>query len=182
MGNAVAFFRTAQDGAEALIWDGLFDAEFVGTLYKTLNNAEYDSLPGGPSYRSWMCPFEVEDFSAHPLFQRSCEALAAERPGVAPRCLSAKAQVLTFGDFVPLHLPTDAADTWTFLYFANTEWQPDWAAETILFSPQGGGAVAVPPKPGRVTAFPSHQARRLGVPSRLTHLTSVVVEFDVALQ
>ncbi|MDJ0626707.1 MAG: hypothetical protein QNJ44_00495 [Rhodobacter sp.] len=182
MDSPPSLHRHVQDGSDVLIWDGLFSPDFVTSLYKTLNNTEYDSLSGDQAYRSWVCPFDVEDFSGHPLFQRTCEAFAEEHPGLQPKCLSAKAQVLTFGDFVPLQAPLYDSDVRSVLYFANSEWREEWAAETILFSKDQGGALAIPPKPGRVALFQANQTRRLGVPSRLTHLTSVVVQFEVEMQ
>lgn len=174
--------RHALDGEDILIWDGLFEAEFVASLYRTLNNAEYDSMPDDGAYRSWICPFDPEDFARHKLFLRASEALAGSFLDTRPECLSAQAMVHTFGDFVPVESTAEDEKIRTILYFANAEWKREWAAETILFGLQDQSALAIPPHPGRIAALPPGQARRFGVPSRLTHLTCVTVQFEVQLQ
>lgn len=174
--------RHSLDSKDVLIWDDLFEADFVATLYRTLNNAEYDSLEENGAYRSWICPFDPEDFSRHKLFLRANDALAGEFPDSRPVCLSARAMVHTFGDFVPAESTAENEKIRTIMYFANAEWKRDWAAETILFGAQDQSALAIPPRPGRITVLPPGQTRRLGIPSRLTHLTCVTVQFEVQLQ
>ncbi|HHX8315012.1 TPA: hypothetical protein ACVOYK_004500 [Vibrio diabolicus] len=175
--------RQSVAGAEVLIWDHIFTPEFVVALYKMLNNAEYDSLPEGDTYRSWVCPFEANDFSEHELFTTFAELMCTQHKKlVSPRCLAAKALIMTFGDFVAVEQATKAPEgALTVLYYANAEWHSEWAAETILFSEDESASLAIAPKPGRMAVFPASLKRRLGVPSRVTHHSSLIVQFEGAL-
>lgn len=175
-------FRQGLGGKDILIFDDLFEPKFVSSLYRTLNDAEYDTPPDDHVYRSWVCPFDPEDFARHELFLRASEALVAEYPQVRPTCLSARASVQTFGDFVPLQTTTEDESVRTVLYYANDEWEREWAAETILFSSNDQPAMALSHQPGRIAVLPAEQEYRFGVPSRQTHLTSVTVQFQVQLR
>lgn len=182
MGQKRFSFRHQLNGKDIFIWDDVFEPEFITTLYRTLNNAEYDSLPDDGTYRSWICPFDPKDFSHHALFIGTSKALAQEYPDVQAECVSAQAMVQTFGDFVPVQITNQDERIRTIFYYANGEWEREWAAETILFSEEDQAALAISPRPGRIAALPAGQALRLGVPSRLTHLTCVMVKFQVRLQ
>jgi SM-20-related protein len=75
-----------------------------------------------------------------------------------------------FGDGYYCHRDCSADERHvTALYYANTEWQPDWGGETIYFNDAQDAELVVSPKPGRLVIARGAILHRGGVPARICH-------------
>jgi len=83
----------------------------------------------------------------------------------------------TYGGDGHLHRDQTAPGHFTTIYYAHTEWHPNWAGETVFFNEAGDEIVkAVFPKPGRLVHFPGNIQHAARSPGReCPALRSVVV-------
>jgi SM-20-related protein len=54
----------------------------------------------------------------------------------------------------------------TALYYANSEWQPDWGGETIYYNDDDDAELAITPRPGRLVIARGAVLHRGSVPAR----------------
>lgn len=73
-----------------------------------------------------------------------------------------------FGDCPTLHSDHDSEGFFTVLYYANPEWQVNWAGETIFYNDARDDIIrAVYPTPGRIVFFDSRIPHSARAPSRV---------------
>lgn len=73
-----------------------------------------------------------------------------------------------FGDCPTVHSDHDSEGHFTVLYYANPEWQANWAGETLFYNPARDDILrAVYPTPGRIVFFDSRIPHSARAPSRV---------------
>lgn len=85
----------------------------------------------------------------------------------------------TYGDCPTIHVDHDAEGNYTVLYYANEEWQSNWAGETVFYTPARDEIVkAVLPRPGRITVFDGRVPHVAREPNRI----APVVRYTLAMK
>lgn len=175
--------KPSSSGASIEVWDGAVPPalalRLAGLMDLNIWRYGWKASREQTAYGFWHSHFGGDDNDAAIT---DCEHDLIGRPLVAPvlelwRMLQAGplagqvpvrvyANGHTFGGDGHLHRDHTAPGHFTTIYYAHTEWHPNWAGETVFFS-EGGDEIikAVFPKPGRLTHFPGniqHAARSPG--------------------
>jgi SM-20-related protein len=166
--------RTRQiDGRQFILIDGIFRPDFIRVFdhfLKTLHFAlaDYD-VEDSRHVLHWIHEFSLEDITRHPLlsFVYSRIKSVVQEACPAMRILLKRIHCNTslYGDMQFPHRDSLAPGI-TWLYYANSVWQPTWMGETIFYDSSEEPLYALFPKPGRVVVFDADILHRGGVPSR----------------
>lgn len=161
------------------VFDDLFSQDQILSFYHSLLVANYSCLQSSTfetrKYKEWMANFDSDDFQDHWLYQ-TCNKLIETLPETSKhsyKCTGTFANLFSFGGYTFPH--SDSADTIdpehniSFLYYANSEWKPEWGGETIFYDNSMDPIYCIGVKPGRLVVFPGDLVHRAGVPDRSCH-------------
>ncbi|MBV8394352.1 MAG: 2OG-Fe(II) oxygenase [Alphaproteobacteria bacterium] len=171
------------DGRQVHVVDGLFAADVVRLLHEAVKRLPF-ALSDRDSeetdhIRHWRRDFAPESFAASPLLRVLHDRVVAKTAELLPEATGKLVETYSnnhgYGDHPHAH--TDRADGVTDLYYANSDWQPDWQCETTLYDRAGEPYYTVAPKPGRLLIFPADVLHRGGTPSRTCNERRLVVVF-----
>ena len=144
------------EGRGVWVFDGLLPD--VGAYVASLDKAPFTrtevARPETAAYLHWVNEIQLDVLGKHPLLAVTLVAASATRPGRAYRAYRAYTNYTAFGDMLFTHadcLPEQ--EDLTALWYMCTDWDLEWAGETVFFDAAGEIAAAVRPRPGRLVVF-----------------------------
>jgi SM-20-related protein len=163
--------RFEVSGRPLYVIDGLASTETVERVHTAFVQLKYGrnevDRTDTQSVRTFSAEIPAEFRSAEPLFLSIDRMVAALFPAGSQTCYRAYVNCIVYGDSTFMHSDCrkDRPDI-TAIYYANRDWQPSWAGETIFFDDTGDARYAIAPRPGRVAIFQGATPHRSGIPSR----------------
>ncbi|MBR9651870.1 hypothetical protein [Thalassovita aquimarina] len=153
------------------IFDDMFSEEQKKRAFNLFAHADYTFLHASRQdttrVREWSAEFAVDDFRQHWLHD-ALRDIACEATGLNDlSCYDVFCNASRFGDQTFIHTDSTRAGDISVLYYVNTEWEPDWAGETIFLTDDYEPELAVGMKTGRVLVFGGDVLHRAGLPSRI---------------
>lgn len=156
--------------------DGMVPPQLIADLFYSVHApAAYrfsgKSNPDDP-FGFWLAKIDSEILNAVPAFKQLWLTIDQHITHGAYRIYHMLVNANNFGDCPTVHvdIPADKPDAegyYTVLYYANDEWQADWAGETVFYNDQRDDIVrSVYPRPGRITVFDSRIPHVSRTPSR----------------
>lgn len=156
--------------------DQLFMSVHTPSAYRFMGKSNPDD-----QYGFWMAKIDTEVLSSVPAFTRLWSAIEAHISHGEYRIYQMIINGNTYGDCPTIHtdIPKDATDPegyYTVLAYANNEWDPDWAGETVLYNDAHDEIIrSVYPRPGRIAVFDSRIPHTSRAPSRLCTIARYTV-------
>ena len=191
--------RTSSGVSPVEIWDEAVPKELQirlsGLMDLNIWRYGWKASPDQTAYGFWHSHFGGDDNDAG---VKDCEHDLIGRPLVAPilelwRMLQAGplkghvptrvyANGHTFGGDGHLHRDHTGPGQFTTIYYAHTEWRPNWAGETVFFNEDQDEVIAsVYPKPGRLAHFPGRLLHAARSPGRECSVLRSVIVFKSRL-
>ena len=160
------------DSLALYVLDNVLSLDQIADLAKVQAEASYCRSESDRAdtrhIQTFASELDLESFRSLPLFTAMNEAVRSLFPGETLREYRSYCNSIVYGDIVFSHRDCDPTrPDVTALYYANSNWEPNWAGETIFFNNSGDAICAVAPKPGRLVVFRGALEHRVGVPSRL---------------
>jgi Rps23 Pro-64 3,4-dihydroxylase Tpa1-like proline 4-hydroxylase len=135
------------------------------------------SYHNGPEYRSMIMHLDME----HPLMQELAHIIYPHIDEPEKYELErVYANATSFAD-VPLpHTDSDTDNDLTVLYYANSEWLPEYGGETVFFNSVMDIFSAVVPRPGRFVIFNSGIKHCPRIQNRLAPIYRLTIAFKLS--
>lgn len=153
-----------------IIVDGLFKENEIKEWYSELKAlsyslSDYDTENTAFS-RHWKSEWDVKqnDLDQFLLVSKILATTNDYFPQFKSKLNRIHSNLHLYGDLQFPHV--DCEKGCTAIYYANSDWDPNWTGETIFFNSQKEAIYAIAPKPGRVVIFDGTILHRAGVPSR----------------
>ena len=181
------------------VWDDAVPKELQirlsGLMDLNIWRYGWKASPDQTAYGFWHSHFGGDDKDAG---VKDCEHDLIGRPLVAPilelwRMLQSGplkghvptrvyANGHTFGGDGHLHRDHTGPGQFTTIYYAHSEWRPNWAGETVFFNEDQNEIIAsVYPKPGRLAHFPGRLLHAARSPGRECSVLRSVIVFKSRL-
>lgn len=168
--------------------DDVFSADQRAQLFLSVHTPEVYRFMGKSNpddqFGFWMAKIDSDVINSVPAFKDLWLAVEKHITQGEYRIYHMIINANTYGDCPTLHtdIPqneVDPRDYYTILYYANDEWNPDWAGETVFFNSARDEIVrSVYPRPGRLAVFDSHISHASRAPSRLC----TTVRYTIAIK
>jgi len=92
------------------------------------------------------------------------------------------ANAQTYGSDGTVHTDSKSDRSYTCVYYANADWQPNWAGETVIFTPDKSDIItSIYPRPNRLAIFRGNMPHVARGVSRTCPVLRVVLAFKSEL-
>ncbi len=151
-------WRTAIDGRQVAVYDGLMPEPELLKLWSVLNRAGFTrteiARPDTAEHRHWATEIAVQALQTMPFYAPTLAALADFAPAQRYRAYRSYVNAAHYGDMLFTH--TDAhpgAGELTALWYICDRWDHEWGGETMFYDQSRDVRAAVTPRPGRLAVF-----------------------------
>jgi hypothetical protein len=159
------------DGRELYVLDGLLPDDESVALSRALSTMPFRKVEAdreGTEMRGFVADFSVDEVREHPLVERMLAQVKRLFPRERFTVERAYCNSNVYGDMSHAHRdasPRRPKDL-TAIFYANENWEKDWAGETTFFDDAGDAVACVAPRRGRLALFRGCIEHRNGIPSR----------------
>jgi SM-20-related protein len=165
--------KTLISGREVFVCDNMIDpmmAKQIGTVVKSIPYLRKEkSRPGVPGLAA-VSDIPLERVTIDPFLRSVRRIVEQIFPSEQFSDQRAYVNCSVYGDSYYAHRDCAAHEQHvTALYYANTEWQPDWGGETIYYNDEEDAELVVSPRPGRLVIARGAVLHRGNVPTRICY-------------
>ena len=168
--------------------DDLFSEEERQDLFISVHTPAAYNFSGksnpNDSFGFWLAKLDADILHGVPAFKKLWETVEKHFTKGEYRIYQLIINANTYGDCTTIHtdIPPDKNDPdgyYTILCYANNEWDPDWAGETVLYTQERDDIIkSIYPRPGRIAVFDS----RIPHASRAVSRLCTLVRYTVAIK
>ncbi len=168
--------------------DGLISTELMEELFIDVHTPAAYRFGGRSNpddqFGFWLASIDTNVINAVLPFKRLWQTIDRQIAHGQYRIYHMIVNANNFGDCPTVHsdIPagkTDSAGYYTFLYYANNEWDADWAGETVFFNSDRDEIIrSIYPRPGRIAVFDSRIPHVSRTPSR----SCTMVRYTIAIK
>lgn len=164
------------------VHDGLISDNLVKALFESIHQPVYkfgQKSNAGDDFGFWIANIDDQTRNTVPALRTLWETV--ERAITQGSCDMERMYVNAYGygDCPTVHLDNSQEGYFTVLYYANYEWNFNWAGETVFYNEVKDEIIrAVYPKPGRIVVFDSRIPHVAREPNRICP----VVRYTIAMK
>lgn len=166
--------------------DGLIPEDLLEEIFVSVHSPAAYRFGGKSNpddqFGFWLASIDSNIMNAVPAFRAYWDTVEKYVTTNNYRVYHMMVNANSFGDCTTIHsdIPADKPDAkgyYTILYYANSQWDPNWAGETVFFNDERDDIIkSVHPRPGRIAIFDSRIPHCSRPPSR----SSTMVRFTIA--